>query len=112
MDDELGLVALSDDARAYVNDPNPGIEALEEFLDLLELQTLERLPALMYSGRPGEGSAEAMKKELEGDSKEGIVRTIAEKQMNPGTYFSTALERAHAEGWISNRFEIAFKTWT
>jgi hypothetical protein len=101
MDDELGLVALSDDARAYVNDPNPGIEALEEFLDLLELQTLERLPALMYSGRPGEGSAEAMKKELEGDSKEGIVRTIA-----------TALERAHAEGWISNRFEIAFKTWT
>lgn len=101
----LGLDPFSDDGRAYVNDPNPKVETLEILLNSLELETLERLQALMYSGRDRD-SAIGLKKYFRDrdEDKEEIVRTICEKRMNLATYFRDGLKLAQEHNLNIDKF--------
>jgi hypothetical protein len=72
---------------------------LEEYLDSLDLDTLRRIEALMYSGR-GDGSAVELRQQLAKShpSKEDVVRTIMEKRVSFDPYFDRGLNRAKADG--------------
>lgn len=98
MDDDLGIYALSDDGLAFSQDSNVGDVHLKDFLESLELETLQRLQALMYSGRDKQSprfvKAAFLKRS---DTKEEIVRTIFEKRPSLETYFTRGLEQAQKE---------------
>jgi hypothetical protein len=104
IDDDLGVDLSSDDTLAYFKDQNPGIEALRDFLDSLDVEMLKRLQALMYSGRPNEPDAKFLKQRLGTEAKEDIVRTMMEKRPSLPTYFWKALDRARREGLDIEKF--------
>lgn len=103
--DDLGLDPFSDDGAAYMQDTNPFVYTLKIFLNSLELETLQRLQALMYSGRDND-SAVAVKKEFQkrNETKTEILRTIAEKQMNLSVYFGNGLRIAEEHKLNIDRF--------
>ena len=72
---------------------------LRELLDGLDLDTLRRVEAVMYSGR-GDGSPVALRPELAENhpTKDDVVRTIIEKLPNLDDYLERGLDRAKAEG--------------
>lgn len=97
---EEEFVSLADPKlHAMFRDVNLGDNALKGFLQQLDLPKLERLQALMYSGRPDEPSAPFLKREFErrGQSKQDIVRAIASKSGSLEMYFARALDRARKE---------------
>ena len=72
---------------------------LRELLDGLDLDTLRRVEAVMYSGR-GDGSPAALRPELTENhpTKDDVVRTIIEKLSNIDVYLERGLDLANAEG--------------
>lgn len=72
---------------------------LRELLDGLDLDTLRRVEAVMYSGR-GDGSPVELPPELAENhpTKDDVVRTIIEKLPNLDDYLERGLDRANAEG--------------
>jgi len=72
---------------------------LRELLDGLDLDTLRRVEAVMYSGR-GDGSPVALRPELieNHPTKDDVVRTIIEKLPNIDVYLEKGLDLASAEG--------------
>lgn len=98
IDRELG-VTLDEKTMARFGDLNVGLHALERFLNLLDMDTLRRIEALMYSGRDNE-SAVGLKRELKlpHETKGDVVRTIMEKQMNLDVYLDRGLDRARRDG--------------
>lgn len=102
---DLGLDVFSDDGMAYVSDPNPAVQALKILLSSLELETLQRLQALMYSGRDNDSAIELKKYFLKNNETKGeIVRTIAEKRMNLSVYFKDGLRLAEQQKLNIDRF--------
>jgi len=103
---ELGLDPSSPEGLAYLADVNKADQVLAAFLRTLSDDTLQRLQALMYSGRQGDTSAPANKAEFlaRNQTKEEIVRTICEKRPALDAYFTTALQRAKAEGFDIENF--------
>ncbi len=98
IDREFGM-KLNEKTLARIGDVNVGERVLERFLDSLDMDTLRRIEALMYSGRDDQ-SAPALKRELKlpHETKEDVVRTIIEKQMNLDVYLDRGLDRARRDG--------------
>lgn len=122
--DELGISLLDLDSIAMAYDLNVGDEDLLKFLKSLDTETIRRLHALMYSGREyhpmldapapdsdsesetesesedgfDSESAPEFKKFFLEDSREDMIRTIAEKRPNLRNYFDRALVRSREEG--------------
>jgi hypothetical protein len=65
----------------------------------LDLNTLRRIEALMYSGR-GDGTAIELRQQLAESHplKEDVVRTIMEKRVSFDPYFDRGLDRAREDG--------------
>jgi hypothetical protein len=120
---ELGISLLDPDSVAIAYDPNIGDDDLLKFLKSLDTETIRRLHALMYSGREyhpmldvaapdsesepeiesesedeSSESAPEFKKYFLEDSREDMIRTIAEKRPTLRNYFDRALIRASEEG--------------
>jgi hypothetical protein len=72
---------------------------LEKLLNCVNLETLRRIEALMYSGR-GDGTAVELRRQLASnhESKEDDVRTSLEKRMNLDTCFDRGPDRAKTDG--------------
>lgn len=72
---------------------------LRKLLDGLDLETLRRVEAVMYSGR-GDGSPVEVRPVLAVNhpTKDDVVRTIIEKLPNLDDYLERGLDRAKAEG--------------
>ena len=99
MDRELGFVMFDEKTMARYRDVNVGLHALTQFLNSLELETLRRIEAIMYSGRDNE-PATTLKEQLKlpHETKKDVVRTITEKRMNLDVYFDRGLDRARRDG--------------
>ncbi len=72
---------------------------LRELLDGLDLDTLRRVEAVMYSGR-GDGSPVALRPELTENhpTKDDVIEAIIEKLSNLDDYLERGLDIAKAEG--------------
>jgi hypothetical protein len=99
IDQTLGI--RYDDPKAIARrlTTNSAEVELEEFLSALDMETLRRVEALMYSGS-GDGSAIELREQLADShsSKEDVVRTIMEKRVSFDPYFDWGLDRAKADG--------------
>jgi hypothetical protein len=95
---ELGI-ALDEKTLARFREINIGEESLKHLLQSMDLGTLQRLQALMYSGRDGQ-SAPFIKQDFLSryETKEDIVSTIMEKRMSLQLYLDRGLEQARKEG--------------
>ena len=81
------------------NDADQAETFLRNLLDGLDLDTLRRLEAVIYSGR-GDGSPVELRPVLAVNhpTKDDVVRTIIEKLPNLYDYLERGLDRANAEG--------------
>jgi hypothetical protein len=72
---------------------------IRELLEGVDLETLRRVEALMYSGR-GDGSAVELRSLITQNhpTKEDVVRAITEKRSNLDLYFERGIDLAKAEG--------------
>jgi hypothetical protein len=99
IDRSVGFVMFEENTMARIHDVNIGVSSLERFLASLDLTTLRRLEALMYSGRDDQPAVQ-LKEHLKvpHETKEAVVRTISEKRMNLSVYFDRGLDRARRDG--------------
>lgn len=88
---QLILVGSDDAKQAH--------RLIRNLLDSLNLATLRRIEAVMYSGR-GDGSAVELRRVLTRNhpTKQDVIRAITEKQSNFSDYFERGIGRAKADG--------------
>ena len=95
----LGLDYFDPKTRGRLQAVNAADVELDKLLNSLELDTLRRIEAVMYSGR-GDGLAVELRSQLADShpSKEDVVRTIIEKRVCFDPYFDRGIDRAKADG--------------
>ena len=99
IDRRLGIRHGDPKVRARDEVENRAETEIKAVLDGLDLDTLHRIEALMYSGR-GDGSAVELRRQIAADrqSREDAVRTLLEKRASFDMYFDRGLTGAKADG--------------
>jgi len=99
IDPKLGMDYFDPKSIARRQETNAGDVKLAEYLNGLDVETLRRIEALMYSGRNGTPAiAERDDLRKNQPTMDDVVRTIMEKRVSFDAYFDRGLDRAKADG--------------
>ena len=96
---DIGIRHGDPKAQARAHAKNEAEDQMEKYLDAIDLETLRRVQAIMYSGRENQPAVE-IRQELASntEAKDGVVRTIIEKRGSLDLYFDRGLDQAKAAG--------------
>jgi hypothetical protein len=92
--DRKHLVSMSDEKMARIaKDPNVPDQQLEQYLNNMPLESLQRVHALMYSGRDIV-DARLYREQFKNETREQLIHPIMEKRSNLAMYLRGGLKQA------------------